>query len=69
MGENELPFYIIFTKADKISKTELNQNINSVKKKLLEYWTELPPIFTSSTLKKIGRDDILAHIKMTIDLL
>ena len=69
MGLNELPFYIILTKIDKISKAELNQNIVSIKEKLLEHWSKVPPIFTSSSSKKIGRKEILASIKKTLESL
>lgn len=69
MGINELPFYIILTKIDKISKSELNQNIFSIKNKLLEHWSKLPPIFTCSSSKKIGRKEILTSIKKTLESL
>ena len=69
MGINKLPFYIILTKIDKISKTELNQNIISIKEKLLENWSKLPPIFISSSSKKIGRKEILASIQKTLESL
>ena len=69
MGINELPFYIILTKIDKISKAELNQNIVSIKDKLLAQWIKLRPIFISSSSKKIGRKEILASIKKTLESL
>ena len=45
LGENSVPFAIVFTKADKLKKTQLANNIKSYKGKLLEQWEELPPIF------------------------
>ena len=69
MGINKLPFYIILTKIDKISKAELNQNIISIKEKILEHWSKLPPIFICSSSKKIGRKEILASIKKTLESL
>lgn len=62
LGENGVPFAIIFTKTDKISKGRLTENTEVYKKKLLETWEELPPILFSSSEKKEGRDDILDFI-------
>ncbi len=62
LGENGVPFVIIFTKTDKISKGRLAENTEVYKKKLLETWEELPPILFSSSEKKEGRDDILDFI-------
>lgn len=62
LGENGVPFAIIFTKTDKISKGRLAENTEVYKKKLLETWEELPPILFSSSEKKEGRDDILDFI-------
>lgn len=62
LGENGVPFAIIFTKTDKISKGRLADNTEVYKKKLLETWEELPPILFSSSEKKEGRDEILDFI-------
>lgn len=62
LGENEIPFSIVFTKADKISKTALEKNIDIYCNTLKEYWDELPPIFRTSSEKKQGRDEILDYI-------
>ena len=62
LGESGVPFAIIFTKTDKISKGRLAENTEVYKKKLLETWEELPPILFSSSEKKEGRDDILDFI-------
>ena len=58
-----MPFCIVFTKADKVSKAELERNVEAFKAKLLEEWEELPPIFITSAEKKTGRDDILNYIE------
>ena len=63
LGENQMPFCIVFTKADKVSKAELERNVEAFKAKLLEEWEELPPIFITSAEKKTGRDDILNYIE------
>ena len=62
LGENQVPFCIVFTKADKVSKTELGCNVEAFKAKLLEDWEELPPIFITSSEEKTGRDEVLDYI-------
>lgn len=62
LGESGVPFSIIFTKIDKVSKGRLKENFEKYKAKLLENWEELPPIFFSSSEKKEGRDEILSYI-------
>ena len=62
LGENEVPFSIVFTKIDKISKTRLQENMQSYTEKMLETWEELPPILTSSSERKEGRDEILGFV-------
>lgn len=63
LGENEVPFSIIFTKIDKISKGKLKENLDAYANKLLETWEELPPIMVSSSEKKEGRNEILDYIE------
>jgi len=62
IGENGIPFSIIFTKIDKLSRGKLEENLQAYEKKLLESWEELPPIFLSSSEKRDGRDEILGYI-------
>lgn len=62
LGENGIPFSLIFTKIDKISKGRLQENLKAYQTKLLESWEELPPILLSSSEKKEGRDEILDYI-------
>ena len=62
LGENGIPFAIVFTKTDKLNKSTLPKNIAAYKKILLETWEELPPYFISSSTNKTGRDDILKYI-------
>ena len=63
LGENQVPFCIVFTKADKVSKAELDRNVKALKARLLENWEELPPVFVTSSEKKTGRDEILDYIE------
>ena len=62
LGENGVPFSIIYTKIDKISKGRLQENLKAYQEKLLETWEELPPILLSSSEKKDGREEILDYI-------
>lgn len=61
-GENEIPFSIIYTKADKNSKTELAKNIKNIEKDLLKFLIELPNSFITSSEKRTGKEDILDFI-------
>ena len=63
LGENGIPFSIVFTKADKLSATQLRQNVDSYMKSLLETWEELPPYFVTSSEKKQGREPLLNYIE------
>ena len=62
LGENGVPFSIIFTKADKLSVGKAKANVDDYLKKLSEQWEELPPVFISSSEKKTGRTEILDYI-------
>ena len=62
LGQNGVPFGIIFTKADKLSQAQLNRNIKTYKQTLSEQWEELPPMFISSSEKFTGREEILTFI-------
>ena len=62
-GENGVPFALVFTKADKLSKGKLASNIEAYKQTLLESWEELPPIFITSSEAKDGRDELLNYIE------
>ncbi len=63
LGESEIPFCLIFTKADKIGKTKVQNHIAAYKKQLLaEDWEEMPPFFVSSSLEGTGKDEILLYI-------
>lgn len=62
LGEEGLPFHIVFTKADKLGKNKIQKNIAAYKKDMLKTWEEMPPYFVSSSVSKIGREDILNYI-------
>lgn len=62
LGENEVPFSIVFTKADKLGKGRLSENMAVYKQTLLETWEELPPVFCTSSETGMGRDELLSFI-------
>ena len=63
LGNNGIPFGIIFTKADKLSQAQLNRSVATYKQRLLEQWEELPPMFISSSEKGTGREEIITFIE------
>lgn len=63
LGEEGVPFALVFTKADKLSKGRLAANVEAYKAKLREEWEELPPIFVSSSEERMGRDELLGYIE------
>lgn len=62
LGENQIPFCVVFTKADKLGKMALDANVEAYKKRLLEEWEELPPLFVTSSETRQGREEILDFI-------
>ena len=63
LGENGVPFAIVFTKADKQSGGKLKKQLDDYTKKLLETWEELPPVFVTSSETKQGREELLDYIE------
>lgn len=63
LGENGIPFAIIFTKLDKLSQREWAKNFEAYKARLLQEWEELPPMFATSAEKGTGRDEVIAYIE------
>jgi GTP-binding protein len=62
-SSKEIPFSMIYTKADKNSKSELARHIKNIEKELSKHWEELPNSFISSAEKKTGRDEVLEFIE------
>ncbi len=62
IGKNNLPVNIIFTKADKIKKSQIDKRINEFTSSLSKYWSSIPNYFISSSLNKTGRNEILKYI-------
>ena len=63
LGEEGVPFALVFTKADKLTKGRLAANLDAYKARLLEEWEELPPIFVTSSEQQLGRDELLSYIE------
>lgn len=63
LGENGIPFSIIFTKADKLKSGRLKMNINAYLRELSKQWEELPPYFISSSENRTGWTEILDYIE------
>ena len=63
LGESGIPFAIIYTKTDKISKAKTDSTIQKMKNVLSETWEELPPIFKSSAIESAGKEEILNYIE------
>lgn len=62
LGENGVPFAIVFTKADKLGSGKLKLNIQAYLEKLQEQWEELPPYFITSSEDRTGRNELLNYI-------
>lgn len=63
LGENGVPFSIIFTKADKLSKGKVAGNVSHYLNELSKQWEELPPHFITSAESRVGRDEVLSYIE------
>jgi GTP-binding protein len=66
LGEKEVPFALIFTKADKLGTNQLAKNLTEYKETLLKQWEELPPLLVSSAENGLGREEILNFIEQSI---
>lgn len=65
LGEKEIPFAIIFTKADKLKPKAIERDVASYCEELLKTWEELPPYFITSSTKHIGKESVLDYIDAT----
>lgn len=63
LGEHNIPFCIIFTKADKLKDKALEKNIESYKSEMLETWVEMPEYFITSASAGLGKDEVLNYIE------
>ncbi len=65
LGQNQIPFVIIFTKMDKLSSSQLNKNITKYKTEMLKRWEDIPQTFRSSAESGLGKAEILKFIEQT----
>lgn len=63
LGEQQVPFALVFTKADKNKQGETRRHVNHFLRTLQEEWEELPPHFITSSEKRLGRNELLAYIE------
>ena len=63
LGENGVPFALVFTKGDKLGRVRLKENVEAYKARLLEEWEELPPVFVTSSETGLGGDELTAYIE------
>lgn len=63
LGENGVPFAIVFTKGDKLGRVALSDKVTKYKERLLEEWEELPPVFVTSAETKLGGEELTAYIE------
>jgi len=63
LGIYQIPFTLVFTKIDKLSKNKLIQNVEKFKREMKKEWEELPLIFLTSAVTGYGREDILNFIE------
>jgi len=63
LGENGVPFALVFTKGDKVGKGRLKENVEAYKQRLLEDWEELPPVFVTSSETGMGGEELTAYIE------
>ncbi len=62
LGENHIPFSIIFTKADKLTEKKLPAQIEAYKQEMLNHWEEMPNYFVTSSSSGLGKDEVLSYI-------
>jgi GTP-binding protein len=66
VGEKEVPICLLFTKADKLTKNQLNKNMSAYRATLLNFWDELPPSFITSATDKSGKEEVLGFIEKAL---
>lgn len=62
LGANQVPFSIVYTKIDRLSRNQAQHNVTEIQKALLAHWNELPPQFITSASKATGREELLSFI-------
>jgi GTP-binding protein len=68
LGEKQIPFTLLFTKADKSSQVEVQKNVKLFMQKLATFWDEMPQYFVTSAVKTHGRKEVLTYMGQVADL-
>ena len=68
LGENEIPFVIVFTKLDKLKNAEVENVVPTYKKEMLKVWEEMPQTFVTSSEKHLGKEELLEFIENVIQV-
>ena len=63
LGENAIPFAIVFTKVDKLTEKQIQEHVASYSEILLQQWEEMPPYFITSSENRLGKEDLLSYIE------
>ena len=63
LGENAIPFAIVFTKADELTEKQIQEHVASYSEILLQQWEEMPPYFITSSENRLGKEDLLSYIE------
>ena len=63
LGENAIPFAIVFTKADKLTERQIQEHVASYSEIVLQQWEEMPPYFITSSENRLGKEDLLSYIE------
>ena len=63
LGENAIPFAIVFTKADKLTEKQIQEHVTSYSEILLQQWEEMPPYFITSSENRLGKEDLLSYLE------
>lgn len=64
LGQNGIPFSIVFTKTDKLSRNQIQKNVSNYKRTLGDFWEYLPKMFETSSIKKTGKEEILDYVDL-----
>lgn len=65
LGNNEIPFVMVFTKIDKRASKDMNKQLSAYQKEMLKIWEFMPKYFTTSSVSKFGREQVLQFIEET----
>lgn len=68
MGENGIPFALVFTKLDRMKRVEVMKNVEAFKAEMLKEWTALPPCFVTSSVSQLGKEEVLGYVDEILNI-